>query len=132
MKIENKKLYRSKKDRIVGGVCGGIAEYLDIDPTLVRLVWAIAILSGVGLLAYIIAWIIIPENPEEVEVVYEEGEVDDMEEYQKEHRRRGVGIILIVLGAMLLFKNFFPWFGLDKLWPVVIVAIGVWLLTRKE
>ncbi len=60
------KLYRSKKDRIVAGVCGGIGEYFKIDPTLVRLLWLfITIVSaGVGgLVAYIIAWIIIPEEP---------------------------------------------------------------------
>jgi len=58
-----KKLYRSKKDRIIAGVCGGIAEYAKIDSTLIRLIWAISILfGGFGILAYIIAWIVIPEN----------------------------------------------------------------------
>lgn len=50
---------------MVAGVCGGIAEYLDIDPTIVRLIWAFFLLSGVGFLAYIIAWIIVPEQPTE-------------------------------------------------------------------
>jgi phage shock protein C len=63
-----KRLYRSKKERILGGVCGGLGEHLDVDPTVVRLVWAvIALLSlGTGLIIYLIAWIIIPEegNPE--------------------------------------------------------------------
>ncbi|MAG07776.1 hypothetical protein CMI46_03085 [Candidatus Pacearchaeota archaeon] len=59
-----KRLYRSKKDRILGGVCGGIADYLDADPTIVRLLWAIITLVsvGFGLLAYLLAWIIIPEK----------------------------------------------------------------------
>ena len=58
-----KKLYRSK-DKILGGVCAGIGEYLDVDPTIVRLLWAvITIVSvGVGLIAYLLAWIIIPEK----------------------------------------------------------------------
>jgi phage shock protein C len=59
-----KRLYRSGKDKMLGGVCGGIAEYFDVDPTLVRLLWVIlTLIYGVGLLAYIIAWIIIPRNP---------------------------------------------------------------------
>jgi phage shock protein C len=59
-----KRLYRSGKERILGGVCGGIGEYFDIDPTIVRLLWVLFILGfGTGLLAYIIAWIIIPRNP---------------------------------------------------------------------
>lgn len=58
-----KKLYRSKKDRIIAGVCGGIAEYAKVDPTVVRLIWALSVLlGGFGILAYLIAWIIIPEN----------------------------------------------------------------------
>jgi phage shock protein C len=58
-----KKLYRSGKDRILGGVCGGIAEYFDVDPTIVRLIWILFALNGTGLLAYLIAWIVIPRNP---------------------------------------------------------------------
>jgi len=58
-----KKLYRSKKDRIIAGVCGGIAEYFKVDATLIRLIWAVSIFfGGLGIFAYIIAWIVIPEN----------------------------------------------------------------------
>ena len=56
-----KRLYRSKKNRMIGGVCGGIGEYFNVDPTLIRLVWILFLFAGgAGLLAYIIAWIIIP------------------------------------------------------------------------
>jgi phage shock protein C len=59
-----KRLYRSSKERILGGVCGGIAEYLNVDPTIIRLLWVLFILGfGTGILAYLIAWIIIPRNP---------------------------------------------------------------------
>ncbi|MBC7086170.1 MAG: PspC domain-containing protein [Methanomethylovorans sp.] len=58
-----KKLCRSKKERIIAGVCGGIGTYLNIDPTLIRLLWIFLIfLSGGGILAYFIAWLIIPEE----------------------------------------------------------------------
>ena len=58
-----KKLYRSSTNRKIAGVCGGIAEYFDIDPTLVRLLWVIASwIGGSGLLAYIIACVIMPER----------------------------------------------------------------------
>lgn len=60
---EKKKLYRVTDNKKIAGVCGGVAEYLDLDVTIVRLVWAIlAVCAGCGLLAYIIAWIIIPEK----------------------------------------------------------------------
>lgn len=59
-----KRLYRSRTDSILGGVCGGVAHYFDVDPTLVRLVALVAFFAGgAGLLAYIAAWIIVPEEP---------------------------------------------------------------------
>ncbi len=59
-----KRLYRSSRERILGGVAGGIGDYFDVDPTLVRLAWILlAFAGGVGILAYIVAWIIIPEAP---------------------------------------------------------------------
>jgi phage shock protein C len=58
-----KKLCRSKKDRIIGGVCGGIAEYLKTDPTIIRILWVLGSLAwGAGILAYLLFWIIIPEK----------------------------------------------------------------------
>jgi phage shock protein C len=64
-----KRLYRSGTERILGGVCAGIGEYTDVDPTVVRLVWVVLTLlsMGVGLVAYIIAWVIIPEGKNEPE-----------------------------------------------------------------
>lgn len=61
-----KKLYRSKKDQKLAGVCSGIADYLGIDPTLVRLVWALFVLcAGSGVLVYIACALIIPEKPDD-------------------------------------------------------------------
>ena len=59
-----KKLYRSKKNKAIAGVCGGIAEYLNVDPLLIRLGWIILTLMsfGAGVIAYIIAWIIMEEK----------------------------------------------------------------------
>ena len=62
--MNEKKLYKSSTDKKLAGVCGGIAEYFNIDATLVRLGWVVfSLLGGSGLLAYIIAAIIVPENP---------------------------------------------------------------------
>ncbi|AKB56043.1 Stress-responsive transcriptional regulator [Methanosarcina barkeri 227] len=57
-------MYRSKKNRIIAGVCGGLGEYFKVDPTLIRLLWLLISIvgTGSGLVAYIIAWIIIPEE----------------------------------------------------------------------
>ena len=61
--METKKLYRSKKDRVFAGVCGGIGEYLGVDPTVIRLLAVILGFTGSSVLAYIVAAILIPENP---------------------------------------------------------------------
>jgi len=59
-----KKLYLSRSNKKIAGVCGGFAEYLDMDPTLVRLIWVMmALFAGWGLLGYLIAWLVIPEEP---------------------------------------------------------------------
>lgn len=61
----NKRLYKSNQNKMIAGVCGGIAEYFDADPTLVRLAWVLfCCIGGSGLLAYLIAAVIIPWNPE--------------------------------------------------------------------
>lgn len=64
-----KRLMRSRYDKKIAGVCGGFARYLDIDPTLVRLIWLLFVFfGGGGLLAYIIAWIVMPLEPESLPV----------------------------------------------------------------
>ncbi|GAP12010.1 phage shock protein C (PspC) family protein [Bellilinea caldifistulae] len=62
--MQTKRLYRSRQDRMLGGVCGGLAEYLGLDPTVVRLVFLLLFfLGGQGLLIYLIMWLIVPEEP---------------------------------------------------------------------
>ncbi len=67
MSSEYKRLYRSRKERMVMGVCGGLGEYFKIDPTLVRLAFVIAtLMGGPGLVAYVVLLIVVPEEPEQV------------------------------------------------------------------
>ncbi len=59
-----KRLMRSSRDKKIGGVCAGLAEYFELDPTIVRVVWLLAIFfAGTGLLVYLILWIVLPEAP---------------------------------------------------------------------
>lgn len=68
MTEEHKKLYRSQTDRWLLGVCGGLGEYFEIDPTLIRILFIVfALVFGGGLLLYLILWIIIPMKPPEIE-----------------------------------------------------------------
>ena len=61
-----KQLYRSKSNRMLAGVCAGVAEYFNIDPTVVRVIWALIALGGAGIIAYLIAALIIPEKPSDI------------------------------------------------------------------
>jgi phage shock protein PspC (stress-responsive transcriptional regulator) len=59
-----RRLYRSRSDRVIAGVCGGLGRYLDADPVVIRVVWAVlVVVAGVGILAYLLAWLIVPNEP---------------------------------------------------------------------
>ena len=152
-----KRLYRSRSDRVIWGVCGGLAKYFDMDPTIVRVVVVLSIFLGsFGIWAYIILAIVVPlenskatepkdtikENVEEMKetaselgrelrstLVGEEGESEEIAKIR--HRRRNtLGIILIVLGMLFLLGSFnlFWWFRWSTLWPLILVAIGVLII----
>ena len=62
----SRRLYRSRRNQVIGGVAGGVAEYFDIDPTIVRIAWALLGMAwGTGILVYLICWLVIPLNPTE-------------------------------------------------------------------
>lgn len=61
--MEVKRLTRDTRNKLIGGVCSGLANYLDVDPTIVRVVWVLLILgAGFGALAYLVCWLVIPAN----------------------------------------------------------------------
>ena len=59
-----KRLYRSRSEHMIAGVCGGLAEYINIDPTVIRIIWALFALSGAGIMLYVVCALIIPEKPD--------------------------------------------------------------------
>jgi phage shock protein PspC (stress-responsive transcriptional regulator) len=120
-----KKLYRSRKNSMIGGVCGGLGEYLNVDPTIMRLVAVLLIFAdGIGLIAYIIAWIIIPRNPElEAEIVAPQ---------KSELNWLLPGLALIVIGLIFLLNNLVSWFRFSYLWPLVLIVLGIFILVRSQ
>lgn len=138
-----KRLYRSRRDRVLGGVCGGLANYLSADPAVVRLAWvAFSLLGGAGVLLYLIAWIIVPEEYSEAagrpaaptapppEPREEQLRVQEHPETSNSGRTRLFGIILIVAGAYFLVVRLIP--VRISLWPVLLVALGVALLLSAD
>jgi len=152
--MTNKRLYRSRKDYMIAGVCGGIAEYFEVDSTLVRLLTVLVfLLGGAGLLVYLIAWVIIPKNPEQVsddafdkreefkdrvkkgaeDVIEEVKEHFDSESHSHVSRKNEKllgGIIIIVIGIIFLLNSFFPWIAIGNLWPLILIVVGLIIIVQ--
>lgn len=134
----SKKLFKSRQNRIIDGVCGGIGEYFDVDPIIVRVLWVLlTLLGGSGLILYIIAMIIMPSNPEHVGKPQSETMVAAGPD-----RRRYWGIVLILVGVFVLiertemFAGISLWgFSKTFLFPISLIVIGlmfIYVHTRKD
>jgi len=137
--MSEKRLYRSREDRVIAGVCSGLGKYLDVDPVIIRLIWAATILlAGAGIFLYIVAWIIIPEeplktrttqNPEEASSDVYDSEFDQKtgtynseqkikEQLEKERRGKlAIGVGIVIVGIVFLFSQIFS-FNIS--WRVII------------
>lgn len=132
-----KRLYRSQKDKMIAGVCGGIAEYFKIDPTIVRILIVLLAISTpqIFIITYIISAVVIPERPidyiddeEEVEVLDKDGNKVD-----KQHdSRRVLGMIFVGAGALMLVSKSVSWFDSSMLLAIGIIAVGIYVLMRKD
>jgi len=139
--MERERLYRSRHERMLGGVCGGLAEYFNVDPTLVRLIVILLIfLDGFGLIAYLLAWILIPLEPKEVsekktnDVAQMQNEEEKVSDVIKDERKRKqvLGGFLIVLGALFLIRNFVEVPLSRFVWPLILIIIGVYLILHSN
>jgi len=137
----NRRLYRSQTESVLGGVAGGVAEYLDLDPAIVRVVWALLALitGGVFFVLYIVMWIVVPVGPEPAEGV-EAGRTEGVDpatgwNAQPRRARRSsgsgswiFGLVLIGLGLYFLAREYLPDINFNRLWPLGLVLLGVILL----
>lgn len=130
-----KRLYRSKRDAMMGGVCGGIAEYLNIDSAIVRIIFAVMMLAGgIGVLAYFLAWIIIPEaKPGETDFEYTASAHDRRQpELSGDKVRMIIGFGFIGLGVLFFMNKFIPWFTFDIFWPAILIMVGALILIKGK
>jgi phage shock protein C len=122
------RLYRSRDDRVIAGVAGGLASYLGVDPVLVRLVIVVlAVAGGSGVLAYVIAWIVIPEEPWDGPAEEPAERVPRTRPAAGGTTRIVVGLALVVVGIGLLAEWAFPAFD-DVFWPLAVIAAGAGLV----
>jgi phage shock protein PspC (stress-responsive transcriptional regulator) len=125
-KIMKAKLERIENEKFIAGVCAGVAAYLGLDPTLVRLAFLLLIpASGIGLLLYLVLWIIMPTQSERDDVL----KVMAANSPPTPHPQRNsiIGIFLILVGLYLLAQTSqFAWL----FWPLLLIGGGVYMLRR--
>lgn len=145
---------RDGRNAMVGGVAAGFAEYLDVDPVLVRLGFVLlAFVNGLGLLFYLVCWVVMPRRdaahppplPAAAAGAFDEARAAG-ERLAAEVRaaapdpasaQLGVGSLLVVVGALLLGHNLdwfhWPhWLRFDTLWPLLLVALGLGLIAKSR
>lgn len=138
-------LYRSSRDQMIGGVAQGLAQYLNIDVTLVRILFIVLVLvGGGGMILYIVMWIVLPEDDK---ILDNNNKTNDMEENKNQENNQGTpfqpgnpkykkkdegsliaGLILITLGVIFLVIRYFPRIDFGDLWPVILIIVGIVLL----
>jgi phage shock protein C len=151
----NNRLFRSRTNVMIAGVCGGLAHYLNIDSTLVRLFFVLLafIGNGIGALIYFLLWMIVPLEGQRNETTLEENVRTGSQEIASQTRAMGndlrrmvrepnpqIGLIvggsLILVGFFYLLDNlglpWLRWFDFDVLWPILLIVGGLALLLRQS
>jgi phage shock protein C len=127
-----KRMYKSRTNRMIDGVCGGVAEYFGVDPTLVRIAWVLlTILGGSGILLYIAAMIVMPSNP--VFVPISGQGASPTQSPSSSTNQRFWGFLLVIIGVAWLMSNLGIWhrwwgFSWDLMLPTALILAGVTFL----
>ena len=142
-------IYRSETNKVIAGVAGGLGEYFNIDPTIIRIIFILlTIFGGSGLIIYVVLWLIIPSKSQTVEHPQDtiRSNIEDMKSTTKTFahsiRNPGAGgdnskfwwaIIIIFLGFFFLMNNYglLEPLDLEKLWPIVLIIFGLAIILRK-
>ena len=143
---------RSRQNRIFGGVAAGLGEYLSIDPIVVRVLFVVSVLlSGIGILLYLIMWIVIPEEKNNFDNTYgsspknnenvksssnqeTSGEDINYTFYQEKNKNGKLifGIVLIIIGTFFLGIEIFSFLNFADLLPVILIGLGITLLWKSK
>lgn len=137
-----RRLYRSKKDRMIAGVCGGLAEYFNVDPVLIRGVFVVAaFMGGMGVILYILLALVTPEEgniptSDSGSVGVEGGGKATIEDPplhlpdMDQDRRWVFGVVILAIGVLMLLNRMsrlFPWGGWGFLSPLLVIAVGAYI-----
>ena len=111
------RLTRSRHDRMVAGVAGGMATHLNVETAWIRVAWLALLVLGPGVILYIIAWIAIPESSDADPLPVRAAKAGD-------NARLVVGGLLVIIGGSMLANRFLPWME-DLILPALLIALGV-------
>lgn len=138
-----KRLYRSRDKKIVAGIAGGLGDYLDVDPVIIRIIIVlITIFHGIGIFIYIIMWIVIPEEDSQKSVKslysedtqqtnednFSEGKDTTSKPEKSSNGRIIFGLILILIGLIFLFERFIPFIDFEFIFAIGLVILGLALI----
>jgi phage shock protein C len=145
-----KKLYRSKTNRVIFGVCGGLGEYFETDPLLMRILFVIlSFINGVGLIAYLILAVVVPEQNGEKKSKKNGSAMEEVQERTQEiaeeikdnnwlkSAKNICGLVIVLIGMNILFEqvfqySLFTWVNWGIIWGLVIVLIGLRIISRSN
>jgi phage shock protein C len=134
MTTQQRKLFRSNSNRVISGICGGIGKYMNVDPTIIRLVWILlTLLGGSGIILYIVLYFVIPRK------LYE-SDKEAMEQPHSDFTAASVfGLFFIAIGVAVLLDNldlisFHHWWcwGWEFFFPGILILAGIYFLTRRQ
>lgn len=138
-----KKLYRSKTNRIIFGVCGGLGEYFEIDPLIVRILFIVLSLAhGAGIIAYILLAIVVPEEGGKVKKNGDSESEEKAEEAKDggawiKNTKNIFGLIIVLLGLNILFEevfqyNFFSWINWGIVLGLLVILLGAKIISKSN
>ena len=137
--MENRKLSRNSMNKVIGGVCSGLAEFFGLDVALVRIAFVIAFMfASFGFWLYIILWIVLPDGQQTIDngqQIFGQSQSQQSESVSKsESKVKSVlaGSFVILIGLLFLINNFIPINWVWKLWPLILVAIGVVMIVTSS
>ena len=151
--MENRKLRRNPMNRVIGGVCSGLADFFGVDVALMRIAFVIAFLfASFGFWLYVILWIVLPENGQQTtdngqqdqsQQTTDNGQQDQSQRttdevqqsiVKRESKVKSIfaGAFIILIGLLFLVNNFIPINWVWKLWPLILVAIGVVMIVTAS
>lgn len=126
-----RKLRKSRNNSVIMGVCGGLGEYFNIDPIIIRIAWVISLIPFffTSAVIYLVCGIIIPDDDG---VIYQDEDQDNVDNNRDRNSSLLVGSLLVILGLFFLAREFFPQFmSIIKLWPILLIMAGIYIIFNR-